>query len=38
VFVVHGEEKQAFSLAAAIMAEHPRIDVIVPERGSSHEI
>ncbi len=38
VFVVHGEEKQAFSLAAAITAEHPRIDVIVPERGSSHEI
>ncbi len=38
VFVVHGEEKQAFSLAAAITAEHPRINVIVPERGSSHEI
>ncbi|MEW6245703.1 MAG: MBL fold metallo-hydrolase [Nitrospirota bacterium] len=37
-FVVHGEEKQALSLAAAIKAEHPRMDVIVPERGSSHEI
>jgi metallo-beta-lactamase family protein len=38
VFVVHGEEKQALSLAAAIKAEHPHTDVIVPERGSSHEI
>ncbi|MFM7840332.1 MAG: MBL fold metallo-hydrolase RNA specificity domain-containing protein, partial [Nitrospira sp.] len=38
VFVVHGEEKQAGSLAAAIQAEHPSIRVIVPYQGSTYEI
>ncbi len=38
VFVVHGEEKQALSLAAAIRAEHPQMDVHIPHRGSTHEI
>ena len=38
VFVVHGEEKQALSLAAAIQTEHPRIEVVVPHRGSVHEV
>ncbi|MBM4120014.1 MAG: MBL fold metallo-hydrolase [Nitrospira sp.] len=38
VFVVHGEEKQAVSLAAAIQAEHPSIRVIVPYQGSTYEI
>jgi metallo-beta-lactamase family protein len=38
VFVVHGEEKQALSLGAAIQAEHPRIDVQIPHRGTSHEV
>ena len=38
VFVVHGEERQSFSLAAAIRAEHPNIDVTVPEFGSTHRI
>jgi metallo-beta-lactamase family protein len=38
VFVVHGEEKQSCSLAAAIRAEHPRIDVVVPEPGSTHDL
>jgi len=38
VFVVHGEERQAFSLAAAIRAEHSRMEVIVPEPDSTHEI
>jgi len=38
VFVVHGEEKQALSLAAAIHAEHPTIDVTVPHRGSTHAV
>ena len=37
-FIVHGEEKQALSLAAAIQAEHPQIEVTVPHVGSSHEI
>jgi metallo-beta-lactamase family protein len=37
-FVVHGEEKQSCSLAAAIRAEHPRIDVVVPEPGSTHDL
>lgn len=38
VFVVHGEEKQALSLGAAIQAEHPGIEVVIPHRASSHEI
>lgn len=38
VFIVHGEEKQALSLATAIQAEHPRIEVIVPHLGSQYEI
>jgi len=38
VFVVHGEEKQSCSLAAAIRTEHPRIDVVVPEPGSTHDL
>lgn len=38
VFVVHGEEKQSCSLAAALRAEYPRMDVIVPEPGSVHDL
>jgi len=38
IFVVHGEEKQALSLGAAIQGEHPHIDVRIPHRGSTHEI
>ncbi len=38
VFVVHGEEKQALSLGAAIQTEHPKIDVRVPHQGSTHEL
>ncbi len=38
LFVVHGEEKQALSLGAAIQAEHPKIDVRIPHQGSTHEI
>jgi metallo-beta-lactamase family protein len=38
VFVVHGEEKQALSLGAAIQSEHPQIDVRIPHQGSTHEI
>lgn len=38
IFVVHGEEKQALSLAVAIQAEHPRIDVRIPHRGSTHDV
>ena len=38
IFLVHGEEKQALSLAAAIQVEHPKIEVTVPHVGSSHEI
>ena len=34
VFVVHGEEKQALSLAAAIQAEHPAMRVVVPHPGA----
>lgn len=38
IFIVHGEEKQALSLGAAIQSEHPSIDVKIPQRGSTHEI
>lgn len=38
IFLVHGEEKQALSLAAAIQMEHPGIDVRIPHRGSTHEV
>jgi len=38
VFVVHGEEKQALSLAAAMQAEHSRLQVVVPHPGSLYEV
>jgi metallo-beta-lactamase family protein len=38
VFIVHGEEKQALSLGAAIQAEHPKINVQIPHQGSTHEL
>ena len=38
IFIVHGEEKQALSLAAAIQAEHAGTEVVVPHLGSAHEI
>jgi metallo-beta-lactamase family protein len=38
IFVVHGEERQSFSLAAAIRAEHKGIEVVVPEPDSTHQI
>jgi len=38
VFVVHGEEKQALSLAAAMQAEHPRVQVVVPHPGAVYEV
>ncbi len=38
VFIVHGEERQALSLGAAIQAEHPKIDVRIPHHGSTHEV
>jgi len=38
IFLVHGEEKQALSLAAAIQAEQSKIEFTVPHVGSSHEV
>ena len=38
VFIVHGEEKQALSLAAAIQTEHPGMDVTVPHLGSMYDV
>ena len=38
IFVVHGEERQSFSLATALKAEYPKIQVIVPEPGSTHKV
>ena len=38
IFIVHGEEKQALSLSAAVRAEHPGTELIVPHVGSVHDI
>ena len=38
IFVVHGEEKQALSLAAAIRDEHPKTEVTVPSTGTAYEL
>ncbi len=37
IFVVHGEEKQSLSLATAIQAEHPGLDVVVPRQNDAYE-
>ncbi|MDX1410822.1 MAG: MBL fold metallo-hydrolase [Nitrospirales bacterium] len=36
IYVVHGEERQSFSLASAIRVEHPGVDVVVPEPGATY--
>lgn len=38
IFIVHGEEKQALALGAAIQAEHPTIEVRIPHQGSTYEV
>jgi metallo-beta-lactamase family protein len=38
VFVVHGEDRQAFSLAAAIRAEHPSLEVTVPDTSTIYDL
>jgi metallo-beta-lactamase family protein len=38
IFIVHGEERQALSLGAAIQGEHPKIDVQIPHKDSTHEV
>ena len=38
VFVVHGEEKQALSLAAAMQAEHAGLQVVVPHPGAVYDV
>jgi metallo-beta-lactamase family protein len=38
IFIVHGEEKQSLSLAAAIQAEHAKVNVTVPRQGATYEL
>ena len=38
VFIVHGEERQAFSLAAAMRLEHSGLNVTVPEPGNAYDL
>ncbi|HSC57671.1 MAG TPA: MBL fold metallo-hydrolase RNA specificity domain-containing protein, partial [Nitrospira sp.] len=38
VFIVHGEDRQAFSLAAAIRAEHPGVEVTVPDSSTIYDL
>jgi metallo-beta-lactamase family protein len=37
IYVVHGEERQSFSLASAIRTEHPGVEVVVPEPGATYD-
>jgi metallo-beta-lactamase family protein len=38
IFVVHGEEKQSLSLAAAIQTEHAKVNVTVPRQGVTYDL
>jgi len=38
VFIVHGEDRQSFSLAAAIRAEHPGLEVTVPDPSTVYDV
>ena len=38
IFIVHGEEKQALSLGAAIQTEHAGVEVIIPRYEEAHDI
>jgi len=38
IFVVHGEERQSFSLATALRADYPGVDIVVPDPGSTFEL
>ena len=38
VFIVHGEDRQAFALAAAIRVEHPGVEVTVPDPSTIYEL
>lgn len=38
VFIVHGEDRQAFALAAAIRVEHPGLEVTVPDPSTIYEL
>ena len=38
IFVVHGEERQAQSLAQALRADYPRAKVVVPDLHASYEV
>lgn len=38
VFIVHGEDRQAFSLAAAIRTDHPGLEVTVPDTSTLYDV
>jgi metallo-beta-lactamase family protein len=38
VFIVHGEDRQSFSLAAAMRAEHPGLEVTVPDSSTMYDL
>jgi len=38
IFVVHGEERQAQSLAQALRGDYPRANVVVPDLHASYEV
>jgi metallo-beta-lactamase family protein len=38
IFVVHGEERQSFSLAAALREEYPKMDVIIPNIHTTYDL
>ncbi len=38
IFVVHGEERQSFSLASTLQTEYPKIEVIVPNLHATYDL
>ena len=38
VFVVHGEERQSFSLATTLREQYPNMDVVVPNRSTTYDL
>jgi len=38
IFVVHGEERQSFSLASTLREHYPKMDVIVPNLHTSYDL
>ena len=38
IFVVHGEERQSFSLATALREEYPKMDIVIPNLHATYDL